>query len=74
VQRHASVAHLVESWRSTLRCRRRRTRPGRLHTVVGNEPTIALYRSAGWVLTDHVVTSVDYGMVYDEHVLLKTLR
>ncbi len=45
-----------------------------LRTVVGNEPAIGLYRSAGWVVTDRIVRSEDYGMVYDEQVLLKSLR
>jgi GNAT superfamily N-acetyltransferase len=45
-----------------------------LHTIVGNEPALALYRSAGWVVTDRLVHNDTDGLVYDEHVLVKRLR
>jgi len=39
-----------------------------------NEPAIALYRSAGWVVTDRLVhNDRGDGVVYDEHVLVKRL-
>ena len=44
-----------------------------LHTIVGNEPALALYRSAGWVVTDGLVHNDRDGLVYDEHVLVKRL-
>ncbi|MEO1060607.1 MAG: GNAT family N-acetyltransferase [Actinomycetota bacterium] len=45
-----------------------------LRTVVGNDPAIGLYRSAGWTVTEEIVRSEDYGMTYDEQVLRKRLR
>jgi GNAT superfamily N-acetyltransferase len=48
-------------------------RQGELHTIVGNEPALALYRSAGWVVTDRVVHNDVDGVSYDEHVLVKRL-
>ena len=44
-----------------------------LHTMVGNEPAIGFYRSAGWQLTDQVIHSEHDGVAYDEHVLVKRL-
>ncbi len=44
-----------------------------LHTIVGNERAIKLYRSAGWELTDRLIHNDHEGVVYDEHVLLKQL-
>jgi GNAT superfamily N-acetyltransferase len=46
-----------------------------LHTIVGNEPALALYRSAGWTVTDRLVHHADRpdGLVFDEHVLVKQL-
>jgi ribosomal protein S18 acetylase RimI-like enzyme len=44
-----------------------------LHTIVGNEPAIGLYRSAGWRLTDRLVHSEHDGVAYHEHVLVKDL-
>jgi GNAT superfamily N-acetyltransferase len=42
-----------------------------LHTIVGNRPAIALYESAGWVVTDRFVHNEHDGVRYDEHVLVK---
>jgi ribosomal protein S18 acetylase RimI-like enzyme len=44
-----------------------------LNTMVGNERAIALYRSAGWTVTDRVVHADQDGVAYDEHVLVKRL-
>lgn len=44
-----------------------------LHTMVGNHPAIALYESAGWVMTDLLVHNDQDGVVYDEHVMVKHL-
>ncbi len=44
-----------------------------LNTMVGNDRAIALYRAAGWTLTDRVVHADQDGVVYDEHVLVKRL-
>ena len=45
-----------------------------LHTMVGNDPAIGLYESAGWQMTDQLVhTDNDNGVSYDEHVLVKHL-
>lgn len=45
-----------------------------LQTIVGNQPAIGLYRSAGWTVTDALVHNDHDGVVYDEHVLTKNLR
>lgn len=45
-----------------------------LHTMLGNEPAIGLYRSAGWEMTDGIVANDHDGVVYDEHVMTKRLR
>lgn len=44
-----------------------------LHTIVGNEPALALYRSTGWTVTDRTIDSSNYGVSYTEHVLIKQL-
>ncbi len=44
-----------------------------LRTMVGNERAIALYRSAGWTVTDRVVHVDEDGVVFDEHVVVKRL-
>lgn len=44
-----------------------------LHTMIGNAPAIALYESAGWVVTDGVIDNEHDGIAYREHVLLKRL-
>ena len=48
-------------------------REAELHTIVGNEPALVLYRSAGWVVTDRLVHNDWDGVAYDEHVLVKRL-
>ena len=42
-----------------------------MRTMVGNAPAIALYESAGWVVTDQLVHNDVDGVVYDEHELVK---
>src|SRR5262249_53997098 len=42
-----------------------------LSTMVGNARALALYRSAGWTVTDRLVHNDQDGVVYDEHVLVK---
>jgi GNAT superfamily N-acetyltransferase len=49
-------------------------RTAELHTIVGNEAAIALYKSAGWVVTDRFVHNDHDGVVYEEHVLVKNLE
>lgn len=44
-----------------------------LHTIVGNEPALALYRGAGWTVTDETTSFDGWGFAYDEHVLRKDL-
>lgn len=44
-----------------------------LHTIVGNEPAIGLYRSAGWEMTDELLPDSHDGVTYDEHVMRKRL-
>ncbi len=44
-----------------------------LHTIVGNTPAIRLYESAGWVVTDRLIHNEHEGLVYDEHVMIKTV-
>lgn len=44
-----------------------------LHTMVDNRPAIALYESAGWVVTEDVLHQETDGVEYDEHVLVKHL-
>jgi hypothetical protein len=44
-----------------------------LRTIVGNERAIALYRSAGWTVTDRLVQHDQEGVVYEEHALVKHL-
>ena len=49
-------------------------REAELHTIVGNEPAIRLYRSHGWEVTDRVLHQRAGPVAYDEHVLVKQLR
>lgn len=44
-----------------------------LHTMVGNEPAVELYRSAGWTVTDRLHHEDAGSVRYDEHVLVKAL-
>jgi len=44
-----------------------------LHTIVGNTPAIALYRTTGWTVSDRLVHSDHDGVAYQEHVLVKRL-
>lgn len=42
-----------------------------LHTRVENLNALAFYEAAGWTVTDHVIHTVEHGISYDEHVLVK---
>jgi ribosomal protein S18 acetylase RimI-like enzyme len=42
-----------------------------LHTRVDNVAAIAFYEKAGWTVTDQVIHTVEHGISYDEHVLVK---
>ena len=44
-----------------------------LHTRVGNDPAIGLYRSAGWLMTDGLLPEEHDGIPYDEHIMVKLL-
>jgi GNAT superfamily N-acetyltransferase len=49
-------------------------RQAELHTRVGNSRAIALYESAGWIMTDRTLINEDEGVPdhsYTEHVMLK---
>ncbi len=45
-----------------------------LHTIVGNEPALTLYRSTGWIVTDRTIDNDNHGVTYTEHVLTKQLH
>lgn len=42
-----------------------------LHARVENVEAIAFYENAGWVVTDERIHTVEHGISYDEHVLVK---
>ena len=42
-----------------------------LHTRVDNSAAVAFYESAGWTVTAQVIRTVEHGISYDEHVLVK---
>ncbi len=42
-----------------------------LHTRVDNVAAIAFYEQAGWTVTDQLIRTVEHGISYDEHVLVK---
>jgi ribosomal protein S18 acetylase RimI-like enzyme len=42
-----------------------------LHTRVENLPALAFYAATGWAVTDRLVRTVEHGIAYDEHVLIK---
>lgn len=42
-----------------------------LHTRVDNVAAIAFYEKAGWTVTGPVIHTVEHGISYDEHVLVK---
>lgn len=44
-----------------------------LHTRVENVSAIAFYEAAGWTMTDRLFHTVEHGITYDEHVLVKQL-
>jgi hypothetical protein len=43
-----------------------------LHARVENVEAIAFYKKAGWTVTDRLIHTVEHGISYDEHVLVKT--
>lgn len=45
-----------------------------LHTLVGNTNAIALYTSAGWIVTDRFLEDEIFGVASREHVLTKVLE
>jgi ribosomal protein S18 acetylase RimI-like enzyme len=42
-----------------------------LHARVENVAAIAFYGRAGWTVTDRVIHTVEHGISYNEHVLIK---
>ena len=42
-----------------------------LHARVENVGAIAFYEAAGWTVTDRLVHTVEHGISYHEHVLVK---
>jgi ribosomal protein S18 acetylase RimI-like enzyme len=42
-----------------------------LHTRVDNFTAISFYETAGWTVTDRLIHTVEHGIRYDEHVLIK---
>ena len=42
-----------------------------LHARVENLAAIAFYEAVGWTVTDRLIHTVEHGISYDEHVLLK---
>lgn len=44
-----------------------------LHARVDNLAAVAFYQRTGWTVTDHVIHTVEHGIGYDEHVLVKHL-
>lgn len=42
-----------------------------LHTRVDNFAAIAFYEKAGWTVTDQLIRTVEHGITYDEHILVK---
>ena len=42
-----------------------------LHARVENTSAIAFYETAGWTVTDRLIRTVELGISYDEHVLIK---
>jgi ribosomal protein S18 acetylase RimI-like enzyme len=42
-----------------------------LHARVDNAAAIAFYETAGWTVTDRLIHTVEHGISYDEHVLVK---
>jgi ribosomal protein S18 acetylase RimI-like enzyme len=42
-----------------------------LHARVENLPAIAFYEAAGWTVTDRLVHTVEHGISYDEHIIVK---
>jgi len=42
-----------------------------LHARVENLAAIAFYEAAGWTVSDRLIHTVEHGISYDEHVLIK---
>ncbi len=45
-----------------------------LHTRVENHTAVAFYEAMGWTVTDRQVHTVEHGISYHEHVLVKAHR
>ena len=43
-----------------------------LHARVDNVGAIAFYEAKGWTVTDRLIHTVEHGISYDEHVLVKS--
>ena len=44
-----------------------------LHARVENLAAIAFYKARGWTVTDRLIHTVEHGISYDEHVIVKHL-
>ena len=42
-----------------------------MHARVDNVAAIAFYETAGWTVTDRLIHTVEHGISYNEHVLIK---
>ncbi len=42
-----------------------------LHARIDNVAAIAFYEAAGWTVTERLIHTVEHGISYDEHVLIK---
>ncbi len=42
-----------------------------LHTRVDNVAAIGFYEKAGWTVTDQLIHTIEHGISYDEHILVK---
>ena len=42
-----------------------------LHARVENLPAIAFYKARGWTVTDRLIHTVEHGISYHEHVIVK---
>jgi hypothetical protein len=39
--------------------------------MVDNLAAVAFYETAGWIVTDRLIRTVEHGISYDEHVFIK---
>ena len=45
-----------------------------LHARVENRSAIGFYEAAGWTVTDRLIHTVEHGIGYDEHVIIKHVQ